>query len=96
MHAEPDPRVGDAASPPTNVELSRPPGLVPVRGSRFVPHVSRQTGTTSNVIGVVEGSDARLAREAVVFAAHYDGFGKDSEGVVYAGAGGVGFSNEHA
>jgi hypothetical protein len=57
-----------------------------VRGS-IAPHVSRQTGTTSNVIGVVEGSDVRLAREAVVFTAHYDGFGKDSEGVVYAGAG---------
>ena len=36
---------------------------------------SRKEGTSPNVIGVIKGSDPVLAAEAVVFSAHYDGFG---------------------
>lgn len=36
---------------------------------------SRKQGTSPNVIGVIRGSDPALAAEAVVFSAHYDGFG---------------------
>ena len=36
---------------------------------------SRKEGASPNVIGVIRGSDPVLAAEAVVFSAHYDGFG---------------------
>jgi hypothetical protein len=36
---------------------------------------SRKEGTSPNVIGVIQGSDPVLAAEAIVFSAHYDGFG---------------------
>ncbi len=36
---------------------------------------SRKEGTSPNVIGVIRGTDPALAAEAVVFSAHYDGFG---------------------
>ena len=50
------------------------------------PRVKREEGTSNNVIGVIEGSDERLKSEAVVYTAHYDGFGIDYEGTVYPGA----------
>jgi hypothetical protein len=53
----------------------------------IVPRVRREVGTSSNVVGVIEGSDAKLAREALVYTAHYDGFGRDTDGNIYAGAG---------
>lgn len=36
---------------------------------------SRRVGTTNNVVGYFEGSDPVLKKEAVIFTAHYDGFG---------------------
>ena len=50
------------------------------------PHVKYEHGTTSNVIGMIEGSDPKLKYEAVVYTAHYDAFGIDTEGNIYAGA----------
>jgi hypothetical protein len=32
------------------------------------------------LIGVIEGSDAKLKNEAIVYTAHYDAFGIDTEG----------------
>jgi len=52
----------------------------------ILPRVKHEKGTTSNVIGVVEGSDPRLKNEALVYSAHYDAFGVDTEGNIYAGA----------
>ena len=46
---------------------------------------SRKQGTSPNVIGVIKGSDPVLAAEAVVFSAHYDGFGVLRE-AIYNGA----------
>lgn len=43
-------------------------------------------GTASNVVGLMEGSDANLKTEAVVFSAHYDAFGISADGKVYPGA----------
>ena len=37
--------------------------------------LSKKEGSSPNVIGVIKGSDPVLAAEAVVFSAHYDGFG---------------------
>jgi hypothetical protein len=41
--------------------------------------------TSDNVIGVLEGSDAKLKEEAVVYSAHYDAYGIDG-GRIYPGA----------
>jgi Peptidase family M28/PA domain len=50
------------------------------------PRVKREDGTGSNVIGIVEGSDAKLKDEAVVYATHYDAFGIEADGTIYPGA----------
>jgi len=47
--------------------------------------VATKEGTSPNVIGVVKGSDPTLSAEAVVFSAHYDGFGV-LRGKIYNGA----------
>lgn len=40
----------------------------------------------SNVVAVLEGSDAKLKDQAVVYTAHYDAFGIEPNGVIYPGA----------
>ncbi len=40
-----------------------------------------------NVIGVLPGSDPALRAEAVVYTAHYDAYGIDTDGTIYPGAG---------
>src|ERR1041385_3630100 len=50
------------------------------------PRVKHETGATTNVIGLLEGSDPKLKHEALVYTAHYDAFGIDTEGNIYAGA----------
>lgn len=42
-------------------------------------------GTSSNVVGYIEGSDPKLKEEAIVFTAHYDAYGV-LDGKVYNGA----------
>ncbi len=41
--------------------------------------------TSDNVVGILEGSDAKLKEEAVVYSAHYDAYGIDG-GRIYPGA----------
>jgi hypothetical protein len=48
--------------------------------------VKREQVSGSNVAGFLEGSDARLKSEAVIYTAHYDAFGIDGAGRIYAGA----------
>ncbi|HEV7643295.1 MAG TPA: M20/M25/M40 family metallo-hydrolase [Pyrinomonadaceae bacterium] len=43
------------------------------------------SGTGSNVVGVMEGSDPTLKSEAVIFSAHYDAYGVEN-GKTYPGA----------
>src|SRR5689334_17992577 len=52
----------------------------------ILPRVKHEKGTTSNVIGMIEGSDPKLKNEALVYTAHYDAFGVDTERNIYAGA----------
>jgi hypothetical protein len=47
--------------------------------------IKREDTNSSNVAGVLEGSDAKLKEEAVVFSAHYDAYGLDN-GRIYPGA----------
>lgn len=42
-------------------------------------------GSSSNVVGYIEGSDAKLKEEAIVFSAHYDAYGIEN-GKIYYGA----------
>ncbi len=42
-------------------------------------------GASSNVVGVLEGSDPKLKEEAVLFSAHYDAYGMEN-GKIYHGA----------
>jgi len=49
-------------------------------------NVSKDTVTSSNIIGYIEGSDPILKDEAVMFTAHYDHVGKDIAGNIYNGA----------
>ncbi len=48
--------------------------------------VKREESVGSNVAGLLEGSDAKLKEEAVVYTAHYDAYGLGAKGEVYAGA----------
>ena len=48
--------------------------------------VKREDVTSSNVAAVLEGSDAKLKEEAVVYCAHYDAYGVDTDGTIYPGA----------
>lgn len=43
------------------------------------------SGTSSNVVGLMEGSDPKLKEEAIVFTAHYDAYGMEN-GKIYPGA----------
>jgi len=62
--------------------VSRDLGLL----ASISPRIKHEEGTSSNVIGVIEGSDAKLKNEAIVYTAHYDAFGIDTEGTIYPGA----------
>jgi ABC-type dipeptide/oligopeptide/nickel transport system permease subunit len=42
--------------------------------------------TIYNVMGLLNGSDAQLANEAVIISAHYDGLGRGPDGTLYSGA----------
>jgi hypothetical protein len=46
----------------------------------------RDETTSSNVVGVMEGSDAKLKEEAIVYSAHYDAYGIESDGRIFPGA----------
>ena len=48
--------------------------------------VKKEEGTSSNVVAVLEGADAKLKEQAVVYTAHYDAYGIDAEGRIYPGA----------
>ncbi len=48
--------------------------------------INREETTSSNVLAVFEGSDPKLKEEAVVYTAHYDAYGKGSDGQIYPGA----------
>ncbi len=48
--------------------------------------VDRVRGTSSNVVGYLEGSDPKLKEEAIIYTAHYDAYGKDAQGRIFPGA----------
>ncbi len=48
--------------------------------------VKREETTSSNVVAVLEGSDPKLKEEAIVYSAHYDAYGIESDGRIFPGA----------
>lgn len=48
--------------------------------------IKREETTGNNVVGVLEGSDPKLKEEAVVYSAHYDAYGIESDGRIFPGA----------
>ena len=48
--------------------------------------LKHEATTSSNVVGVLEGADAALKSEALVYSAHYDAYGIDTDGTIYPGA----------
>ena len=48
--------------------------------------MSKDTVTSSNVVGYIEGSDTVLKNEGVIYTAHYDHVGKNIAGNIYNGA----------
>ncbi len=53
--------------------------------AKLVTKYKTAKGASSNVVGYLEGSDAKLKAEAVVFSAHYDAYGMEN-GKIYPGA----------
>lgn len=62
--------------------VSRDLGKTATLALRF----KRQETTSSNVVGVLEGSDPKLKEEAIVYSAHYDAYGIESDGRIFPGA----------
>ena len=48
--------------------------------------LKKTTGTSNNVVGLLEGSDPKLKTEALVYSAHYDAYGLSSDNRIYHGA----------
>jgi hypothetical protein len=48
--------------------------------------VRKEAATGYNVAGLLEGSDPKLKDQAVVYTAHYDAYGIDTEGRIFPGA----------
>jgi Zn-dependent M28 family amino/carboxypeptidase len=48
--------------------------------------IKTEEATSSNVAGLMEGSDPKLKDQAIVYTAHYDAYGIDATGRIYPGA----------
>lgn len=56
------------------------------QSAKITVRLKKKKGTGSNVVGLLEGSDAKLKDEAIVYSAHYDAFGVGASGRIYHGA----------
>ncbi len=55
------------------------------QSAKIVSKTKTTKGISNNVVGYIEGSDANLKSEAVLFSAHYDAYGVEN-GKIYHGA----------
>ena len=71
-----------------SIASSRKPAsfIIPNLRTHISVNVVKDTVTSNNIIGYIEGSDPILKKEAVIFTAHYDHVGKDASGNIYNGA----------
>lgn len=54
--------------------------------AKLVAKYKTTKGAASNVVGYIEGADAKLKEEAVLFTAHYDAYGKEGDKIYYGAA----------
>lgn len=54
--------------------------------AQIVTKYKTTKGFSSNVVGVLEGSDPKLKEEAVLFSAHYDAYGKEGDKIYHGAA----------
>lgn len=54
--------------------------------AKLVAKYKTTKGVSSNVVGYIEGSDAKLKEEAVLFSAHYDAYGKEGDKIYHGAA----------
>lgn len=54
--------------------------------AKIVVRFKKKSGTSNNVVGMLEGSDQKLKEEAIVFSAHYDAYGIAEGNKIYHGA----------
>ena len=77
--------------------FTRDEAFVKAKGDDFRPIDLKQNGTitvklkkargvSSNVVGLLEGSDPKLKSEAIVYSAHYDAYGLSADNRIYHGA----------
>lgn len=71
-----------------SIASSRRPAsfVIPNLRTHISVNVVKDSVTSNNIIGYIEGSDPVLKKEAVIFTAHYDHVGKDASGNIYNGA----------
>lgn len=71
-----------------SIASSREPAsfVIPDLKADIQINVVKDTVTSSNIIGMIEGSDPVLKNEAVLYSAHYDHVGIDAAGNIYNGA----------
>jgi hypothetical protein len=54
--------------------------------AKLVAKYKTTKGISNNVVGYIEGSDAKLKEEAVLFSAHYDAYGKEGDKIYHGAA----------
>jgi Zn-dependent M28 family amino/carboxypeptidase len=54
--------------------------------AKLVAKYKSTKGFSSNVVGLLEGSDPKLKEEAVLFSAHYDAYGKEGDKIYHGAA----------
>lgn len=57
-----------------------------VQNGSVTVKLKKAKGASSNVVGLLEGSDPKLKAEAIVFSAHYDAYGLSADNRIYHGA----------
>ncbi|HWR74066.1 MAG TPA: M20/M25/M40 family metallo-hydrolase [Bacteroidales bacterium] len=60
--------------------------VIPDLKAEVTINVARDTVTSSNIVGYIEGSDPLLKNECVIYTAHYDHVGRNSSGNIFNGA----------
>jgi len=60
--------------------------VIPDLKAEVTINVTKDTVSSSNIIGYIEGSDPVLKNECVIYTAHYDHVGRNSSGNIFNGA----------
>lgn len=56
------------------------------KSGKITIRFKKAKGVSSNVVGILEGSDPKLKTEALVYSAHYDAYGMSADNRIYHGA----------